>query len=352
MIPIEQLSKLYNIDIQNNPQELFDILSYIINFDCACVYIADKPVYHYNYEKLKDVPYKLSENLTIKGVTFGKIELGQGENFTEKDKENFKICALILSNIIKDVEMTKIINLQIEALQEGILETKEAYKSEKDKNDFFANFSHELRTPLNSIISSSELLCANIFGELNEKQQEYVSDIRIAGLHLLGMINDILDMAKIESHSMKLNITEFKLSIAINEVLNILKPLADKKNIGITKDCCEELTLKADYQKIEQILFNIISNAIKYTPNGGKVDITVKQDNDIKIFIQDNGIGIDKKYHKKIFEKFFQLGTQKNSNGLGLTITKELVKLHNGKINIESKPQEGTCFIITFPKIA
>lgn len=340
---IEKINEFFEINAQEHPEALFSVLQNIIEFESGYIYLSDRLEYSCGQN---DGEYELSDELTVKNAPFGKLKITRGNEFSENEKIVFKTCTSIIANLIKDIEISKIMNLQVKALQEGILENKEAYKSEKHKNDFFANFSHELRTPLNSVISSSELLAEQIFGKLNEKQLEYINDIRIAGLHLLGMINDILDMAKLEAKSMRLNLTKFELSQASDEACNIVKPMAQKKNIQIIKNYSHNTFVSADYQKIQQILFNLLTNAIKYTPENGEINIIIENST---IKIQDNGIGIEKQYHEKIFEKFIQLGSQKNSNGLGLTITKELVKLHNGKISVQSEIGKGSIFIVELP---
>ncbi len=339
---IEKINNFFKINIQETPDEIFEVLKDIIPFESGYIYFLNPKRLEYSYMPALH-EFKLETELKIQNATFGTLIISRDNKFDNNEIIIFNTCASIIANLIKDIEISKIIKMQVKALQEGIVENKEAYKSEKIKNDFFANFSHELRTPLNSIISSSELLAEKIFGELNEKQLEYINDIRIAGLHLLGMINDILDMAKLEAKSMRLNLTEFQLTQATDEACNIVKPLAQKKNIKINKKYITNTIIKADYQKIQQILFNLLNNAIKYTPENGLIEVTI---NNSQITIKDNGIGIDKKYHNKIFEKFAQLGSHKDSNGLGLTITKELVKLHNGKISVESEIGKGATFIV------
>ena len=345
---ITKINNFFTINIQENPSELFQVLQELLAYDSGYIYLSNQLAYSYNAKN--DFKYSLSEELKIQNTPFGRIQITRNKEFDNTEQEIFKTCASIIANLIKDIEVSKIINMQVKALQEGILETNEAYQNEKVKNDFFANFSHELRTPLNSIISSSELMSEQIFGQLNSKQLEYINDIRISGLHLLGMINDILDLAKVEAKSMKLNPSEIDLTIISEEVCNIVKPLAEKKNIKIKKNYSCNTTIFADSQKIQQIMFNLISNAIKYTPDNGNINIGIEKDaKGVILKIKDTGIGIDKKYHKKIFEKFTQLGAQKNSNGLGLTITKELVKLHNGKITVNSELQKGAEFIVRIP---
>lgn len=343
-----KITDFYGINLQKSPEDIFCVLKNIIPFDSGFITLSGEITYKYNAES--ECRETITENLAIQNSPFGNITIQRNKKFTEDEKTVFKTCASIIANLIKDIELSKIINMQVQALQEGILEKNKAYKTEKNKNDIFSNFSHELRTPLTAIISSSELLSDEIFGTLNEKQLEYVNDIRISGLHLLGMINDILDMTKLENHSMKLNKTVFEVSRAVDEVCNIIKPLADKKKIKIIKNCTGNCELFADYTKIQQILFNLITNAVKYTPEGGRVEISAKHKKKfIEIKVKDNGIGIDKKFHKKIFEKFMQIEHLKNSNGLGLTITKELVKLHNGSIEVESTPRKGSVFTVKLP---
>lgn len=341
-----KINKFFELDLQKNPEGIFKVLKEILDFDSGTISISDK----YSYNNNLEPKFKISAPLKIKNAVLGEIEIKRNTNFTQEERNILETCASIIAGIIKDAEMSQIISQQIKTLEEGIYETNRAYKSAKNQNDFFANFSHELRTPLNAVISSSELLAEGIFGPLNKKQTEYINDIRISALHLLGMINDILDMAKLDAKSMKLNPTTFELSQTSDEVCNIIKPLAQKKNITIQKHYDKNTAITADYTKIQQILFNLITNAIKYTPENGKIDIYIeKQTPDIILRVKDNGIGIAPEFHEKIFEKFVQLGGAKNSNGLGLTITKELVKLHKGKIFVESSPCEGSEFKILLP---
>ena len=294
--------------------------------------------------------------LTLKGNVFGYLVI-ISDNFDDDIEDIFQSCCNIISNLIKDTELSKIISMQVKALQEGITDIKQENKrileADKAKNSFLANISHELRTPLNSIIGFSELLCNELVGDLNEKQKEYLKDIQVSGLHLLGMINEILDISKIEAKASKLNKKEFYTDIAVKEVCNIVRPLAQKKNIDIFTEI-DKVILNADYQKFQQILFNLLSNAIKFTPNNGEIYIYAKQrDCNLEIKIQDNGIGIEKKYHKKIFEKFEQIESpfikNESSTGLGLAITKELVKMHKGKITLKSTPQKGSTFTVKLP---
>jgi signal transduction histidine kinase len=263
------------------------------------------------------------------------------------------------------LELSNVFKIQLKALKDGIIEKQEAYKTIKDqnerileadkvKNEFLANISHELRTPLNSILGFADILTTQIYGDLNPKQEEYINDIKVSGTHLLGMINEILDMSKIEAHAMKIVKSTFPISRALTEVCNILAPLAQKKNLHINVGMAYDFEVFADYQKIQQILYNLISNAIKYSPENDEVEIAVAHsENRFQIAVHDNGIGIDPKYHGKIFAKFVQLDSaytkKESSTGLGLTITKELVELHGGKISLISEVNNGSTFIVDIP---
>ena len=310
----------------------------------------------------------IMSKLSIKSTIFGIILLAKKEHnfYSNEDLIVLNSASSILSYILKDLELSNVFKIQLKALKDGIIEKQEAYKTIKEqnekileadrvKNEFLANISHELRTPLNSILGFSEILGTQIYGKLNNKQEEYVSDIKVSATHLLGMINEILDMSKIEAHAMKISKSIFPVSRAIDEVCNIVYPLAAKKHININKDFSEDFEIFADYQKIQQILYNLMSNAIKYSPENNTVDITaVLGKNNFKIAVHDNGIGIDPKYHGKIFAKFVQLDSaytkKESSTGLGLTITKELVELHEGKISLISEVNNGSTFIVEIPQ--
>ena len=255
--------------------------------------------------------------------------------------------------------------MQLDALKNGIIEKNEAYEVIKDqnekileadrvKNEFLANISHELRTPLNSILGFADILSTKLYGDLNSKQEEYVNDIKVSGTHLLGMINEILDMSKIEANAMKIVKSVFPISRAATEVCNILFPLAQKKNVKLICELENDFEVFADYQKIQQIMYNLLSNAIKYSPENNEVTVKIDYNNDFyRIQVHDNGIGIDKKYHGKIFAKFVQLDSaftkKESSTGLGLTITKKLVELHEGKISLISEINNGSTFIVELP---
>ncbi len=298
--------------------------------------------------------------LLIRNSLFGIFVVENEEEFTPDELSAIETIASVISYLIKDYELNDVFKMQLKALQDNIIEKNNAYEIiekqhkklqelDKTKNSFLANISHELRTPLNAIIGFSQALGCKIFGDLNQKQEEYIKDIQISSLHLLGMINEILDLSKIESKAMKVSLCELSPQNVIQEAINILTPLFEQKSIEVKFINTCENNIMADYQKLQQILYNLLSNAIKFTPENGKVEIRASnQDKDFILEVQDNGIGIDKKYHNKIFTKFVHLNNLytkgQSSTGLGLTITKELVKLHKGKITLESAPNKGTTF--------
>lgn len=343
--------------------------NYAINSKIAYDFINSK-------DKIKEIKTKKDEflysnslfvKLAIKESVFGTIILSTDNDITDELKTSFLALAQVISYKIKDYELNEVFKIQLKAMQEAIIEKQEAYEIikkqhkklqelDKTKNLFLANISHELRTPLNAIIGFSQALDSKIFGDLNEKQSEYIKDIQISSLHLLGMINEILDISKLEAHAMKFSPIELNPNQTIQEVVNILEPLYKNKNIEIIFDPKFECKIQADYQKFQQILYNLLSNAIKFTKENGKIEIIqLKKDKTYTLKIKDNGIGIDKKYHNKIFKKFVHLNNvytkNQNSTGLGLTITKELVKLHKGKISLESEVNKGTTFVMEFKNI-
>lgn len=320
-----------------------------------------------NLLRLKNHKSFLLSKLSIRGTVYGFVLLCKNElnYYSQDDLEILNSAAAIISYTIKDIELSNVFKIQLKALKDGITETSSAYKTIKEqnlkilesdriKNEFLANISHELRTPLNAIIGFSEVLSAELFGDLNTKQKDYVNDIHVSGIHLLGMINEILDISKIEAKAMSLNRTNFLLSKAVDDVSNVVKPLADKKKIKIEKDIKSDGVVFADFQKISQILYNLLSNAIKFSHKNDKIRINTEFNKSAFIIkISDTGIGIDEKYHGKIFAKFVQLESsytkEESSTGLGLTITKELVEMHGGTISVKSEVGKGTTFVVEIP---
>lgn len=228
----------------------------------------------------------------------------------------------------------------------------------KHKSDFLANMSHELRTPLNAVIGFSEILLGKYFGELNDKQQEYVSDIHRSGKHLLALINDVLDVSKIEAGELELNITQFNIHQLVEQAIMLVKARADAQGIEIVfNDNSTSLSISADERRLKQIIVNLLTNAVKFSFPEGKVLISYFQQADRTNFeIKDFGIGIAPENQAQIFEQFKQLGNEYTNKGegtgLGLAITKNLVQLHGGEIGVHSEEDRGSTFYFYIPTLA
>ncbi|MDK2831986.1 MAG: hypothetical protein PWQ75_1738 [Methanolobus sp.] len=228
-----------------------------------------------------------------------------------------------------------------------------AEENNRMKSEFLANMSHELRTPLTAIIGFSDVLNDEIFGELNYKQKRHVKHINNGGRHLLDLINDVLDLSKVEAGKMELNREVFSISDLLGDIRESISPMALKKNIDleITNDI-ESQEISADKMKLKQILLNLLSNAIKFTPDNGKVSVTaIKEDSEIKISVSDTGIGIPEDMHESIFSPFTQVDSSNKreygGTGLGLALVKQFVEMHNGSIWLESNEGEGSTFVFT-----
>jgi signal transduction histidine kinase len=225
----------------------------------------------------------------------------------------------------------------------------------KHKSEFLANMSHELRTPLNAIIGFSEVLLEKMFGEMNEKQEDYLKDIHSSGKHLLSLINDILDLAKVEAGRMELNLSKFDLPTAINNALTLIRERAMRQSIALAAEVDPQLgELNADERKLKQILLNLLSNAVKFTPEGGSITVGARIKGDmIEIAVTDTGIGIAPEDQAAVFEEFKQVGTdytrKAEGTGLGLALTRRLVELHGGAMRLESEPGKGSTFAFTLP---
>ncbi len=225
----------------------------------------------------------------------------------------------------------------------------------RHKSEFLANMSHELRTPLNAIIGFSEVLGERMFGELNEKQAEYTDDILTSGRHLLSLINEILDLSKVEAGRMELELATFDLPLAIDNARTFVRERAVKHGINLDVTIDERLgDFVGDERKIKQILLNLLSNAVKFTPEGGRIGINARQaDGSVEISVSDTGIGISPEDQAKIFEEFRQVGGdyahKREGTGLGLTLAKKFVELHGGRIWVESEVGKGSRFIFTLP---
>jgi signal transduction histidine kinase len=224
----------------------------------------------------------------------------------------------------------------------------------RHKSEFLANMSHELRTPLNAIIGFSEVLSQRMFGDLNEKQEEYLRDIYASGQHLLSLINDILDLSKIEAGRMELEPTAFDLHMAIENALTLVRERAGRRGIALHQAVGQRLgQIRGDERKIKQVLLNLLSNALKFTPEGGRIDVRAGLvDGMAEVSVADTGIGIAPEDQEAVFEEFRQVGTvakKVEGTGLGLTLSRKFVELHGGRIWVRSEVRVGSTFTFTLP---
>jgi signal transduction histidine kinase len=223
------------------------------------------------------------------------------------------------------------------------------------KSEFLANMSHELRTPLNAILGFSEVLAERMFGEVNEKQAEYLQDILSSGRHLLSLINDILDLAKVEAGRLELELGRFHLPTALDNALTLVRERATRHGITLTHTVDTGVgDIIADERKVKQILLNLLSNAVKFTPESGRVGLTATAaDRVVTIAVRDTGVGIAPEDQAAIFEEFRQVGRddtrKQEGTGLGLTLAKKFVELHGGQIWVQSHVGQGSTFTFTLP---
>jgi GAF domain-containing protein len=295
----------------------------------------------FGYRSLLSVPL-LREQQILGGLTVWRRQTGEFKPEVVNLLQTFATqSALAIHNarLFREIEDK---SRQIEA-------------ANRHKSEFLANMSHELRTPLNAIIGFSEVLQERLFGELNDKQAEYTSDILTSGQHLLSLINEILDLSKVEAGRMELELAPFDLLLSIENARTFVRERAVKHGITLDVDVDDQLgEYVGDERKIKQILLNLLSNAVKFTPEGGRISIIAnKKDKGAEISVSDTGIGIPPAELPTIFEEFRQVGGdyahKKEGTGLGLTLAKKFVELHGGRIWVESEVGKGSTFSFTLP---
>jgi signal transduction histidine kinase len=233
--------------------------------------------------------------------------------------------------------------------------TRELAAANRHKSEFLARMSHELRTPLNAIIGFSEVLAARMFGELNEKQLEYLGDIHASGLHLLTLINDILDLSKIEAGRMELNLACFDLSGTLQNAVSLVGERASRNGIELALECDGVGEWVADERKVKQVLLNLLSNAVKFTPEGGRVELRARRDNGhVEVSVTDTGVGIAAEDQALVFDEFRQAGRddlrKAQGTGLGLALARRFVELHGGSMQLRSEPGQGSTFSFRLPE--
>jgi signal transduction histidine kinase len=234
---------------------------------------------------------------------------------------------------------------------------EEVEAANRNKSVFLANMSHELRTPLNAIIGFSEVLLQRMFGELNAKQEEYLRDVLVSGQHLLDLINDILDLSKIEAGRMELQATVVGVAPLIDGSVMMIRERAAQHAIELAVKVDPDVgEINADERQLRQVLFNLLSNAVKFTPEKGRIEVgAVRHEGEVRVSVKDNGSGIALADQARIFEKFEQAESgrrQEASTGLGLALAKSFVELHGGQLWVESAPGAGSTFTFSVPDVA
>jgi signal transduction histidine kinase len=241
-----------------------------------------------------------------------------------------------------------------QALAELAQKGRQLEVASRHKSEFLANMSHELRTPLNAIIGFSQVLQQRLFGEVNAKQEEYLDDILSSGNHLLSLINDVLDLSKVEAGQVELEVATFSLREALERGLVMVREPAMKHGVRLSLELAPgDDLVNGDERRVRQVVFNLLSNAVKFTPEGGSVVVaSARVDGEVRVSVTDTGPGISPKDQERIFEEFQQTDVgveQHEGTGLGLALSKRLVELHGGRIWVESEPGHGSRFTFTLP---
>jgi signal transduction histidine kinase len=225
----------------------------------------------------------------------------------------------------------------------------------RHKSEFLANMSHELRTPLNAIIGFSDVLRQGMVGDLSDKQAEYMDDVLVSARHLLALINDILDLSKVEAGRMELDLSSFSLREAVDSGVLMVRERAGRAGVELGASVADDVDeITADQRKVKQVLFNLLTNAVKFTPSGGHVDVAaMRADGEILVSVRDSGIGIAPEDQDRVFEEFQQVSAAKHvsaeGTGLGLPLARRFVELHGGRLWVESTPGAGSTFTFSLP---
>ncbi|HEV3168070.1 MAG TPA: ATP-binding protein, partial [Isosphaeraceae bacterium] len=281
------------------------------------------------------------------GTLNQRIEIRSGDELEEL-AETFNRMAVQLRDSYSSLEQQ--VAERTRELGDAISQLEAA---SRHKSDFLANMSHELRTPLNAIIGFSEVLLERMFGEINQKQTEYLQDILGSGRHLLSLINDILDISKVEAGRMELQPSVFNLPLVVHNAVSIVRERATRQGILLTLEIDSRMgEIEADERRVKQVLFNLLSNALKFTPAGGRVTLVAQlTGSEVQISVRDTGIGIRGEDQDRIFEEFQQAGPGKavEGTGLGLALAKRFVEMHGGRIWVDSVIDAGSAFTFTLP---
>jgi len=341
---------------------------YMVDWDCNYLYVNPKHMARlgigdYRGRGYWDCHFSTETDIFKKSVR-RVYETGKPEQYEHEYRGKWFMRSL---SPLKEPETKKVVAVTVLSSDITVRKKVEEIRNENErliianrsKSEFIANMSHELRTPLNSIIGFSELLKQKMRGELNKKQERYVENVLNSSRFLLNLINDILDISKVEAGKIELIIERVSVPIVISETLTLLKERASQNKVELVKELDPELDfIEADKQRVKQILFNLLNNAIKFSKTEGGIVkvISKKEGNTAMISICDTGIGLREEDLGKLFKEFEQISpeiTRKyGGTGLGLAISKKLVELHGGNIIVESEYGEGSTFTFTLPLVS
>ena len=296
--------------------------------------------------------YEVVHDFTTIGKHIMLLNARQIQRVSGKEK--------IILLAIEDITERKEIEAGLKKAHDELEElTRELKRTAKVKSEFLANMSHELRTPLNSINGFSEVLYDETFGPLNDKQKKYVNNVLSSGRHLLLLINQILDMAKVEAGKMKLSLSNLPMKSLLNEISLLVADMANKKKLQMLLEIAEDLPdIEADELKVKEIMYNLLSNAVKFTPEGGNIGVRAKKaGSEIEIVVWDTGVGIASENMVKVFEGFFRVDTPYSrlteGTGLGLPLSRKMVELHSGELSVESEGlNKGSSIRVILPIVS
>ncbi len=301
------------------------------------------------------------ESIQVAAAKIGSGELDQRIEVSSNDElgalaDEFNRMAAQLQESyagleLKVEERTQELALALNALD---VKSRELEAASQHKSDFLANMSHELRTPLNAILGFSQVLREEMVGEVNAKQAEYLDDILSSANHLLSLINDVLDLSKVEAGQFELEIAPFSLRDSLERGVVMVRERATKDGVRIALAASPDIDLvQGDERRVRQVIFNLLSNAVKFTPSGGAVDVNAERVADeVRISVTDTGPGLAPEDHERIFDEFQQTEAgieQREGTGLGLALSKRLVELHGGRIWVDSELGHGSTFVFTLP---
>ena len=317
-----------------------------------------QPVQIFDVEEAHDYPFRdifLREGLrAVLTVPMGGEDVRRGIVLVRRSPGPFDERVVSLVRALANQSQVAISNARLfrEVEQKG----NQLEIANRHKSEFLANMSHELRTPLNAIIGFSEVLLQRMFGELNAKQDEYLNDVLSSGRHLLSLINDILDLSKVEAGRMELDLARFDLPQAVQDTRVLVRERAMRHGIDVRLDVDDRLgPFVADERKVKQVLLNLLSNAVKFTEEGGRIEIrATPTDGGVEISVSDTGIGIAAENQELIFEEFRQVGGdyahKREGTGLGLALARRFVELHGGRIWVKSQLGHGSTFTFSLPE--